>query len=142
MSKDFSKVLKINYRDQVSEFIADEHQSKCKLGDILIGLNDPHALHFLTAFQDLTINEIVDAVVSQNFDKWSKRILELRESLQIRQICPNAKIISNTYEEIKFSLSEITDSQVTELKEMFDEYSIEITVESNLLLVRIIENNI
>lgn len=135
--KDFSKYLKVDYHDQILEFIGDDSQTDSKLGDILIGLKDPDALHFLAAFQELTINKIVDAVISQNFDKWSKRILEIRENLQIKQICPDAKIVINTYEEIKFSLSEIRDSQVTELTKMFNEYSITITVESNLLLVSI-----
>jgi hypothetical protein len=167
-SKDFSKYLKINHRNEALEFIGDDEQAKCKLGVILSELINVDALNYANAIEDLTINEITEAVVSQNIDKWSKRVLELRgnstideiieaaltkdiakwskkleeikENQDITRICPNAKILTNSYEEIRLSLSEITDSQIHELTKMFGEYSIKITVGSSLLSVRIIRD--
>jgi hypothetical protein len=136
------KLPKINYRKEALEFIGTDSQVNFKLGGILSELKLSNiGEQYANAIEDLSINDIAEAVVSQNINKWSKRILELRETEQIRQICPDAKIIINTYEEMKFSLSEITDYQVVELSEMFEGYSIKITVESNSLLVTINEDD-
>ena len=166
--KDLSRYLKTNYRDEALNFIGDNQQVKCKLGFILSELKDGDTLKFASAIEDLTINEITDAVISQNIDKWSKRILEfqknstideiveaalnkdvikwsqkieeIKENQAINRICSDAKILINSYEEIKLSLSEITDSQIHELTKMFDEHSIQIVVESYSLIVRIIRD--
>lgn len=161
--------MNYKYRTEAIEFITDNLQSDCKLGVILSELRNQNGSHFATAIEDLTFNEITDAVISENIDKWSKRILELRENSTIDEIveaalnkditkwsqkieeikenqaiiriCPDAKVISNTYEEIKLSLLEITDSQIHELMKMFSEHSIKIVVESSSLLVRIIKDS-
>lgn len=169
-SNDFSKYLKSNYRDEAMEFIGSECQGDFKLARILSELKvNSIGEQYAAAVEDLTINEITDAVVSQNIKKWLKRILELQKDSSLDQIiesalikdvakwsqkieeikenqaiiciCPDAKIISNTYEEVNLSLSEITDSQIHELMKMFIEHSIKIAVKSSSLLVRIIKDS-
>lgn len=127
------------YQEEAKEFLTDKNQIDCTLGFILDELSNGGE-HFVDAIRNLSVNDIAEAVLAKDLDKWSKRILELRETLQIKQICPDAKIILNTYEEIKFSLLEIADSHIIQLTTMFEDYSIKITVESSSLLVRIIRD--
>mgnify|MGYP003404972046 FL=1 len=168
-SKDLSKHLKIKYRDSALEFISDDNQVDVKIGTILTELKSNGEEQYASAIEDLTLNEIAEAIVSQNIKKWLKKIPELKEHSTIDEIveaalnkditkwsqkieeikenqaiiciCPGAKITSNTYEEINLSLSEITDSQIHKLMKMFTEHSIKITVKSSLLLVRIIKDS-
>lgn len=169
-SNDFSKYLKSNCRDEAMEFIGSESQGDFKLARILSELKvNSIGEQYAAAIEDLTINEITDAVVSQNIKKWSKRILELQKNSSLDEIiesalikdiakwsqkieeikenqaivciCPDAKIRSNTYEEIRLSVLEITDSQIHELMKMFNEHSIKIVVEYSSLLVRIIKDS-
>lgn len=169
-SNEFSKYLKFNYRDEVMEFIGSESQGDSKLGSILneLKLGSVGGL-YAKAVEDLTINEITDSVISKNIKKWSKRIIELqrnssldeiveavliedivkwsqkieeiKENQAITRICPDVKIRSNTYEEIRLSVLEVTNSQIDELSKMFSEYSIKIVVEYSSILIKIIRNS-
>jgi sugar/nucleoside kinase (ribokinase family) len=149
---------KHNYKNEALEFLTDPGQVDCKLGDILEGLVDEGGEHFVLAIKELSVTEIVnaallntarwsqardkivEATLNKDVVKWSKKIEEIKENRTITRICPNAKILTNSYEEISLSLSEITDSQIHELTKMFGEYSIKIIVESSSLLVRIIRD--
>lgn len=150
---------KIRYKNEALQFLLDLGQIDCKLGEILDELTDNHGEHFALVIKDLSvteivnaalkdstkwshkIDEIVEAALNKDTNKWSLKIDEIKENQAIAHICPNAKILINSYEEIKLSLSEITDFQIDELSKMFDEYSIKITVESSSLLVRIIRDS-
>lgn len=168
-SNDFSKYSKIKYRDSALEFISDDNQVDVKIGTILTELKSNGGEQYASAIEDLTLNEIAEAIVSQNIKKWLKKIPELKEHSTIDEIveaalnkditkwsqkieeikenqaiiciCPDAKIRSNTYEEIRLSVLEITDSQIHELMKMFNEHSIKIAVEYSSLLVRIIKDS-
>jgi len=148
-----------NYKNEALTFLTDPGQVDCKLGELIEELQSNHGEHFALAIKNLSVTEIVDYALISNAKwskvndeiietalnkdvvKWSQKIEEIKENQAITRICPGAIVMSNTYEEINLSLSEITDSQIHELMKMFNEYSIKITVKFSSLLVRIIRDS-